>query len=356
MQVIERATGKSHYIKLERGINTIGLGSNADIENDTLRLVYADPFTPTITYDYDMISRKLKVVEQRKIQTDFDRKNYTVERLFATAADGEKIPITLIYRKSAKRKGVMKVNGKRKFLPRKMYLTAYGAYGIASEPYFSYSRLSLLDRNFIFAIAHVRGGSDKGNQWYEEGKRFNKKNTFSDFISVAEHLIAQDYIEEGRIVASGGSAGGLLMGAVANARPELFKAVVLNVPFVDVVNTMLNEDLPLTTGEYKEWGNPNLKEDFEYMLSYSPYDNVKQQAYPHMLFTTAINDENVPYWEAAKMVAKLRQQNTGENEILLNVSKTGGHGGGTRRFDGFLEQAREYAFVIDLFIKKSRIF
>lgn len=349
IRVIERKSGKSHYIKFDQSINSLNLGRNARSDTNVLSLGYSDPLTPSVLYEYNMSSRKRKIIRQRKVQTPYDKKEYVTERIYATADDGELIPITLMYKKGANVRGSTKVNGKKTYGERKLYLTAYGAYGISSESNFSYSRLSLLDRGIIYAIAHVRGGSDKGSRWYQQGKLFNKKNTFSDFIKVAEHLIAEDYIEKGNIVASGGSAGGLLMGVVANESPELFKGVVLNVPFLDVINTMLDSSLPLTTGEYKEWGDPNKKADFDYMRSYSPYDNVKQQVYPYMLLTCALNDENVPYWEAAKMAAKVRSYNLANSETLLRVHKVGGHTGGSKRFDGFSEQAFEYAFVIDLF-------
>ncbi|NQZ79059.1 MAG: prolyl oligopeptidase family serine peptidase [Ekhidna sp.] len=205
-----------------------------------------------------------------------------------------------------------------------------------------------MDRDVIYAIAHVRGGSDKGELWYQEGKLLEKKNTFQDFISVANYLIEEDYIEKGNIVASGGSAGGLLVGAVMNQRPDLFKAGILNVPFLDVVNTMLDETLPLTTGEYKEWGNPKEEEYFQYMLSYAPYENVKEQTYPSMYFTCSIHDDNVPYWEALKTAAKTREMKTDDNEVLVKISTSGGHGGGSGRFDSFLDIAQEYAFILDL--------
>ena len=354
IRVLNLGTQKSHIIKFKEEVYAVNIGSNPAFESKKVRLYYTSPVTPTIVYDYDMEDRKLKIVKQEKVVGGFVSKDYVVERVYAMASDGVRIPITLIYKKGATKPSVVKANGKKSFGKRKMYLTAYGSYGISLDPYFSYSRLSLLDRNVIIAIAHVRGGGENGKAWHDAGRLLNKKTTFSDFITCAEHLIAENYIEKGQIVGSGGSAGGLLMGAVANSRPDLFKALILNVPFVDVVNTMLDDTLPLTTGEYKEWGDPARQEYFDYIRSYSPYDNVKAQDYPHMLFMTAINDSNVPFWEGVKMVAKLRELKTDENEVLISIRSTGGHLGGSHRFDGFLATALEYAFVLDVFSYKRK--
>jgi protease II len=264
-----------------------------------------------------------------------------VERLWATTKDGRKVPLTLVYNKYLQSN--KKMDGKR------VFLTSYGAYGYPMEVGFNSSIFSWIDRGFIYAIAHVRGGSDLGMQWYDDGKLLNKKNTFSDFIACAEHLVAQGYVQTGNIVAQGGSAGGLLMGAIANMRPDLFKAVILDVPFVDAVNSMLDESLPLTTVEYEEWGDPKQKKFYEYMKSYSPYDNVRQQSYPNMFFFTGLNDRNVSYWEAAKMVAKLRANNTSKNTILLKTDFNSGHGGGSGRYDQYRELSYKMALVFDLF-------
>ncbi|MEO1447908.1 MAG: prolyl oligopeptidase family serine peptidase [Bacteroidota bacterium] len=349
LKVLDLRSGKPHTLKFGRQIHMLGLGSNPDPSSDSFIFEYEDPITPPIVYRYTFDSQERSVVKQTQVQSPYDPKEYKMERIFALSHDGQQIPITLIYRKGATKSRVYKVNGEKTARQRRMYLTSYGAYGISSAPYFSFARLSLLDRGVICAIAHIRGGRELGERWYQEGKLLHKKNSFKDFISVAEHLIAENYIEKGRIAISGGSAGGLLVGAVVNERPDLFHSAILNVPFLDVMNTMLNEDLPLTSGEYKEWGNPREKEYFDYMRSYAPYENIKAQDYPHMLFTCAINDDNVPYWEAVKMVAKLRDLKTDEHEILLKVNTSGGHGGGSRRFDGFWELAREYAFILDLF-------
>lgn len=349
LRVIDLINMKSHTIKFDNEVHNAGLGYSPDTESQTVRIWHATPLLPSTTYDYHMVTRKKEIVKQRKVQGNYDPSKYVTERIFAPSHDGKEIPITLVYRKGANKRSNAKRNGKKIYRERKLYLTGYGAYGISSEPFFSYDLPSLLDRNFIFAIAHVRGGNEMGQHWYEEGKLLSKKNTFRDFISVSEHLITEDYVEKGNIVASGGSAGGLLVGAVVNESPDLFKAAILHVPFLDVVNTMLDEDLPLTAGEYKEWGNPNDPAYFDYMRSYAPYENIKKQAYPNMLFTCSVNDENVPYWEAVKTVAKLRSVKTDTNEILLKINSIGGHGGGSRRFDGFQELALEYAFIIDLF-------
>ena len=347
LKVMELETGKVKKLRFGQRPHVVGLRSNPDPSVKAFRFEYEDPMTPPIVYEYVFETGQRNIVKQYQVQGPYDDKEYRVERIMAAGHDGAEIPITLIYKKGAMKPSVTKINGKKTLGKRKLYLTSYGAYGVSSEPYFSYARLSLLDQQVIYAIAHVRGGSDKGEAWYQDGK-FMKKNTFRDFISVAEHLIAEDYIEKGRIIASGGSAGGLLVGAVVNERPDLFQAAILNMPFLDVVNTMLDESLPLTTEEYKEWGDPRDKAYFDYMYSYAPYENVKHQDYPSMLFTCAINDDNVPYWETVKMVARLRAHKTDGNEILLKVNTSGGHGGGSRRFDGFQDLSVEYAYMLDL--------
>lgn len=351
LTVIDLKSGESKRLNFGNHPHFVGLGGNPDPASPSFMFEYEDPLTPPIVYEYEFESGNRKIIKENKVEGYFNKKDYRVERVYATAQDGEEIPLTLIYKKGAKNPKY-KVNGKKQLVKRKLYLTSYGAYGISSEPYFSFARLSLLNRNIIYAIAHVRGGRDKGEKWYQDGKMFNKKKTFSDFIDAAEHLVANDYIEKGRIAASGGSAGGLLVGAVVNERPDLFQSAILNVPFLDVVNTMLDKDLPLTTGEFKEWGNPEEKEVYDYIMSYAPYENIKPQAYPNMYFSCALNDDNVPYWEAMKMVAKLREYKTDENEILLRVLTSGGHGGGSKRFDGFFDLAEEYAFLIDLWKEK----
>lgn len=268
LKVIHLPSGKIKKLKFGKVPHVLSLLSNADPATDSFRFSYEDPLTPTIVYDYDFASGKKTIVKQYQVQGPYDPKEYEVEKIHVTGHDGVDIPVTLIYRKGAKNRSITKINGKKSFGQRKLYLTSYGAYGISSEPYFSYARLSLLDKSVIYAIAHVRGGGEKGKAWYEQGKFLHKKNTFKDFISVAEHLIAEDYVEKGRIIARGGSAGGLLVGAVVNERPDLLLGAILEMPFLDVVNTMMDESLPLTTGEYKEWGNPKDKQYFDYMLSY----------------------------------------------------------------------------------------
>ncbi len=348
LKILNLRTKKTIDPKFNDQPHVISLLPNPNPTSGSFKFQYEDPLTPPITYSYNFDTKKKTVIKEAKMQGPYDEKEYKMERVYVRGHDNVQIPLTLIYKKGALKKASSKIKGKKLPDKRKLYLTSYGAYGVPSEPYISYARLSLLDRKVIYAIAHVRGGTDKGEEWYQEGKLLNKKNTFKDFIRVAEYLINEDYIEAGRIAASGGSAGGLLVGAVVNERPELFQAAVLDMPFLDVVNTMLDENLPLTTGEYKEWGNPNEKEYFNYMLSYAPYENVKKQKYPSMLFTCAINDENVPYWEAVKMVAKLREFKTDNNEIILRVNTVGGHSGGSKRFDSFQQLSLEYAYLLDL--------
>jgi oligopeptidase B len=266
----------------------------------------------------------------------YDPAHYTSERLFAAAADGSRIPISVVYRNDVERDGSSP-----------LYLYGYGAYGASIEPHFVGSRLSMLDRGVVFAIAHVRGGGTLGREWYERGKLLNKRNTFTDFIACAEHLIEQGYTSKGRIVCSGGSAGGLLIGAVLNLRPDLWGAAVASVPFVDVINTMLDETIPLTVIEYEEWGNPADLKFYEYMRSYSPYDNVGGKAYPPLLVTAGLNDPRVQYWEPAKWVARLRHEKVDDNLLLLHVNMSEGHSGASGRYDYIREVARDFAFVLD---------
>ena len=280
-------------------------------------------------------SRELK--KQTKVLGDFNPENYQVERLYAPARDGEKIPISLVYRKGFQK------DGKQPLL-----LYAYGSYGSTIDPSFSSSRLSLLDRGFAFAIAHIRGGQVNGRRWYEDGKLLKKMNTFTDYIDCGKYLVNQNYTSREQLFAQGGSAGGLLMGAVVNMEPELFAGVVAAVPFVDVVTTMLDETIPLTTFEYDEWGNPNEKEYYDYMLSYSPYDNVTAQSYPHMMVTTGLYDSQVQYWEPAKWVAKLRDMKTGNNLLILDTNMEAGHGGTSGRYKRFRDTAKQYAFMLYL--------
>ena len=268
---------------------------------------------------------------------DFDPANYVTERIFANARDGVKVPVTMVYRKGMKKDGTN---------PTLLY--AYGSYGSTTDPYFSSVRLSLLDRGFVYAVAHVRGGQIMGREWYEDGKMFNKKNTFYDFIDCGKYLIEEGYTASDQLFAMGGSAGGLLMGAIINFEPEIFKGVVAAVPFVDVITTMLDESIPLTSGEWDEWGNPNIKEQYDYMLSYSPYDNVEAKDYPNLLVTAGLHDSQVQYFEPAKWVAKLRELKTDDNILVFSTNMEAGHGGASGRYERYKITALEYAFILDL--------
>ena len=313
------------------------LGENYDFNTATLRYEYASMTTPDSVYDYDMNTRAKVLLKQEEVLGGFEVSRYVTERTWATAPDGKRIPISLVYRKNLRKPG-----------GNPLLLYGYGAYGISLDADFRSPRLSLLDRGFVFAVAHVRGGEELGREWYETGKLFQKKNTFTDYIACAEHLVQQGYAVKEHVYAMGGSAGGLLMGAVINMRSDLFHGVVAQVPFVDLMTTMLDTAIPLTTGEYDEWGDPTRKEDYEYMLSYSPYDNVTEQAYPHLLVTTGLHDSQVQYWEPAKWVAKLRRVKTGGNRLLLRTNMDAGHGGASGRFQRYKELAFIYTFLLDL--------
>jgi len=282
-----------------------------------------------------MNTGKSTLLKQTEVPGGFDRANYKSERVFATASDGTKVPMSVVYRKG------VKLDGSAPLL-----LYAYGSYGISIPPTFSSTRLSLLDRGVIYVIAHIRGGGEMGEEWRQAGRMMNKMNTFTDFIACADHLVKTKYTSKDRLVIQGGSAGGLLMGAVSNLRPDLFKAVIAQVPFVDVLNTMLDASLPLTTSEYIEWGNPNEKPAFDYMKTYSPYDNIAKKDYPAMLVKVSVNDSQVPYWEGAKLVAKLREMKTDKNPLLLKVNFGAGHGGSSGRYDALHETAYDYAFML----------
>jgi oligopeptidase B len=300
-----------------------------------VRYSYDSLVTPESFFDYDMNTGKSTLLKQTEVPGGFDRANYKAERVFATASDGTKIPMSMVYRKG------VKLDGSAPLL-----LYGYGSYGISIPPTFSSRRLSLLDRGVICVIAHIRGGGELGEEWRQAGRMMNKLNTFTDFIASAEALIDMKYTSRDRLVIEGGSAGGLLMGAVSNMRPDLFRAVVSHVPFVDVLNTMLDATLPLTTSEYIEWGNPNEKPAFDYMKQYSPYDNVGNKNYPAMLVKVSLNDSQVPYWEGAKLVAKLRAMKTDNNPLLLKVNFGAGHGGASGRYDALRESAFDYAFIL----------
>ena len=302
-----------------------------------LRFGYTSMTTPMTIYDYDMVTKEKVLLKQEEVLGGFQSQNYQTERIFGRAPDNVSIPISLVYRKG--------------FVPdsqRPLLLYGYGSYGASMDATFSSPRISLLDRGFVFAIAHVRGGEELGRHWYEDGKLKKKKNSFTDFIVCAEQLIQQGYSHPHKLFAMGGSAGGLLMGAVANIRPELFQGIVAQVPFVDVITTMLDPTIPLTTGEYDEWGDPNQKEFYDYILSYSPYDQVEAKDYPHLLVTTGLHDSQVQYWEPAKWVAKLRVLKTDNHRLVLKTNMDAGHGGASGRFKRYRETAFIYTFLLDL--------
>ncbi|MAM27533.1 MAG: oligopeptidase B [Flavobacteriaceae bacterium] len=336
---IQRWDGtEDYYLPFESETYTASPTQNIEFDTKILRYAYNSLGTPASIIDFNMETREKEVKKQTEVLGgNFDPANYEEKRVWATAADGTKIPVSMIYRKGMKKDGSN---------PLLQY--GYGSYGATMDPYFSSVRLSLLDRGFVYAIAHVRGGQYLGRQWYENGKLLTKKNTFTDFIDVSKFLIAEGYTSPDHLYAQGGSAGGLLMGAVVNMAPELYNGVIAAVPFVDVVTTMLDDSIPLTTGEYDEWGNPNEKEYYDYMKSYSPYDNVSAQEYPNMFVTTGLHDSQVQYWEPAKWVAKLREMKTGDNILLLHTNMEAGHGGASGRFEGLKEVAKNYAFFLDL--------
>ena len=330
--------GSEHEIDFGEPAYQAGFDVNPALDTEVLRYFYTSLATPRSTYDYDMRTRRKTLLKRDEVLGGFDPADYRSERLHATARDGVEVPISLVYRRDKfARDGASP-----------LLLTGYGAYGISREASFLASRLSLLDRGFAFAIAHVRGGQELGRPWYEDGKLLKKKKTFSDFITCAEHLIAERYADPRRLYAQGGSAGGLLVGAVVNLRPDLFHGVIAAVPFVDVVTTMLDDSIPLTTGEYDEWGDPNEKDYYDYILSYSPYDNVAARDYPHLLVTTGLHDSQVQYWEPAKWVAKLRALKTDHNRLLLKTDLEAGHGGKSGRYERYRDTAFEYAFLLDL--------
>lgn len=326
-----------HYINFGEDAYTARTSVNPEFNTNILRISFTSMTTPRSTYDYDMQSKNMDLLKQQEVIGDFDADNYASERIMIPARDGVKVPVSMVYRK-----------GTKKGADTPLLLYAYGSYGSSMDPYFSSVRLSLLDRGFIFAIAHIRGGQEMGRQWYEDGKMLNKKNTFTDFVDCGQYLVDNNYTSKEKLFAEGGSAGGLLMGAVMNMRPDLWKGVIAAVPFVDVVTTMLDESIPLTTGEFDEWGNPKDKEYYDYIKSYSPYDNVEGKEYPTTLVTTGYHDSQVQYWEPAKWVAKLRDKKTGNNPLLLKTNMEAGHGGKSGRFQRLEEVAFEYAFFLDL--------
>jgi len=327
-----------YYLPFESETYTAYTTTNVEFDTNILRYGYNALTTPSSVIEFNMATKEKSVLkEQEVLGGEFDKDNYDSRRVFATAKDGTKIPMSLVYKKG------LELNGKNPVLQ-----YAYGSYGSTSDPYFSTSRLTLLDRGFVYAISHVRGGEYMGREWYEDGKLFNKKNTFTDFIACSEYLIKENYTSAEHLYAYGGSAGGLLMGAVVNMAPELYNGVVAAVPFVDVITTMLDDSIPLTTGEYDEWGNPNEKDYYDYILSYSPYDNVEAKAYPNLLVTTGLHDSQVQYWEPAKWVAKLRGMKTDDNLLFLDTNMDAGHGGASGRFERLKEVAKQYAFFLSL--------
>jgi oligopeptidase B len=340
LRIMNNATKEEHYLDFGEAAYVAAVSVNPDFETSTLRFSYQSMTTPNSTFDYDMNAKTKKLMKQTEVLGGFKTEDYATERIYATAKDGTKVPISLVFKKS-----LFKKDGKSPLL-----VYGYGSYGNSTEPSFSTGRLSLLDRGFVYAIAHVRGGQEMGRQWYEDGKMFNKKNSFTDFIECTEYLTDQKYGDKEKVFANGGSAGGLLMGAVATMRPDLWRGVVADVPFVDVVTTMLDETIPLTTGEFDEWGNPKNKESYFYMKSYSPYDQADQLAtkkMPPMLITTGLHDSQVQYYEPTKWIAKLRDVTPNQNSLYLFCNMTTGHGGASGRFDALKDVAMRYAFIFD---------
>ncbi|MFH1110753.1 MAG: S9 family peptidase [Planctomycetota bacterium] len=336
LRIRKLADDSDHMVEFDEPAYAVFPTGNEEFKTDTLRFMYQSLITPRSVYDYNMNTRKSELLKRDEVLGGYEPNHYVSERVFATAADGTRVPINLAYRKGLTRDG-----------KNPMLLNAYGSYGASMDTFFSADRISLLDRGFVFALANIRGGGELGRPWYEDGKLLKKKNTFTDFIACAEHLIAEKYTAPDRLAIQGGSAGGLLMGAVTNMRPDLFKVVIAHVPFVDVINTMLDPSIPLTTLEYDEWGNPNDKTYYEYMFSYSPYDNVAAKAYPNILVKTGLNDPRVAYWEPAKWVARLRAAKTDNNRLLLKTRMEAGHGGASGRYDRWKDTAFDYAFILD---------
>ncbi|KPJ63969.1 protease 2 [candidate division WOR-1 bacterium DG_54_3] len=336
LRIIKWDDKSEHYLDFGEETYVAYIGHNPEFDTELLRFGYMSLTTPNSIFDYNMKTREKKLLKQQEVLGDFDPNNYHAERLYATAKDGIKVPISLVYRKGLEK------NGNNPCL-----LYGYGSYGASMDPYFSSPRLSLLDRGFVFAIAHIRGGQEMGRWWYEDGKLLKKKNTFTDFIACAEHLITEKFTNPEKLFANGASAGGLLMGAVVNLRPDLFKGIIAGVPWVDVITTMLDDSIPLTTAEFDEWGDPKKKEYYDYMLSYSPYDNVEAKNYPAMMVTTGLHDSQVQYFEPAKWAAKLRAMKTDNNLLILDTDMTSGHGGASGRFQRYKRTALMYAFMLD---------
>ncbi len=338
IRVMNWADGSEHYIEFNDPAYLAYTYGNREFDTETLRFGYTSLTTPSSVYDYNMSDQSKELMKQQEVLGgEFDPKNYTSERIFAEGRDGTQIPVSIVYK-----------NGYKKDGNAPLLLYAYGSYGYSMDASFSSVRLSLLDRGFAFAIAHIRGGQEMGRQWYEDGKLLKKKNTFYDFIDCGKYLVDNNYTSSEHLYAQGGSAGGLLMGAISNMEPQLWNGVIAGVPFVDVINTMLDETIPLTTGEFDEWGNPKVKEYYDYIKSYSPYDNVEAKDYPNLLITTGYWDSQVQYWEPAKWIAKLRDLKTDDNLLLMRCNMEVGHGGASGRFERYKEVALEYAFLLDL--------
>lgn len=335
IRVLNLNNNDDYRVEFPEPVYDFQLSGNLEFDTDNLRFIYFSLVTPRSVFDYNLNSKERELKKEYEVK-GYDRTLYESQRIFATADDGRQIPMSVVYKKPLKQNGQSP-----------LYLYGYGSYGYSLDPYFSSNRISYLDRGFIYVIAHIRGGGEMGRFWYDEGKLLNKKNTFNDFIACAEHLIDEKYTSSDRLAISGGSAGGLLIGAVVNMRPDLFKVAVADVPFVDVMNTMLDSTIPLTVTEYEEWGNPNDSQYYWYMKSYSPYDNVKAQKYPHMLITAGLNDPRVQYWEPAKWTAKLRAYKLGDELLLLKTNMGAGHGGSSGRYDYLKEIAFEMAFIFD---------
>jgi oligopeptidase B len=339
LRIVPWGDGEEYEVRFDEPSYVTWVDENHEFDTGVLRYGYSSLNTPETIYDLDLATHERTLMKRQQIRGGFDPANYTVERHMAPARDGVEVPISLVYRMGVEKDG-----------SNPMLLYAYGSYGFSSDPWFRPEVVSLLDRGFVFAIAHIRGGQEMGRSWYEDGKLLEKKNTFTDFIDCGRYLVDQGFTSPDRLFARGGSAGGLLMGAVANMAPELFAGIIANVPWVDVVTTMLDDDIPLTTSEFDEWGDPKQPEYYDYMLSYSPYDNVEAKDYPAMLVTTALEDSQVQYFEPAKWVAKLRAMKTDDNPLLFTCEMAAaGHGGVSGRFKQYRETALEYAFMLEVF-------
>lgn len=335
LRVVEFATDRSRAIEFPESAYDVAPAENSEWKTTAYRYSYESLVSPRSTYDYQLTTGQSTLLKRQEVPGGYVPTDYVSERLEAKAADGTSVPISIVYKKGLKQNGASP-----------LLLQGYGSYGISEDVNFSTSRLSLLDRGLVIAIAHIRGGGELGKPWHDSGRMMNKKTTFTDFITVAEHLIAKKYTQRDRLAIMGGSAGGLLMGAVTNLRPDLFKGVVAVVPFMDVINTMLDETLPLTVSEFEEWGNPKKKEEYDYMKTYCPYTNITAQDYPAILVKTSFNDSQVMYWEPAKYTAKLRATKTDRNELLFKINMDAGHGGASGRYDHLKESAFVYAWIL----------